>query len=164
MWFAVKLISKTLQKKLNEAGSTRWTASYICWNLARRCKHKNLSFVCHLFTAKNILNLDLFYHNQCLNKYIRKYKRKSATLATEEQEKFPVEISKTLALIHLPKFLEIIIHRGNGIASFKIGDYISDKENTTIKYQHIKQFLKNIVMTMFNSVSLNVRMSLFFQD
>ena len=43
--------------------------------------------ICDLSTAKNILSADLFYHNQCINKYICKYNTQSATPAVEEQEK-----------------------------------------------------------------------------
>ena len=97
--------------------------------------------ICDLPTAENILSADLFYHNQCLNKYIRKYKTQSAVPAVEEQEKIPVETSKTFVLKQLPVFLEII-HRGNGIALSEIRDYIIDKENIFIKNQHIKTVLE----------------------
>ena len=106
------------------------------YTVRRRCIHTDLWSV----HCKKHKSANLSYHNQFLNKYIRKYKTQSATPAVEDQGKNYIETLKTSVLQYLSIFLEIIL-RANGIALSEIRDYINDK-NTVIKNQYIKTVLE----------------------
>ena len=84
-----------------------------------------------------MLSADIYYHSNCLIKYIQKSNSaKSSSLPKSEKQ-----TGERLVCQHYMEFIEEVISRGNGITLTEIRDMINTKEDIDIKNKKVKSFL-----------------------
>ena len=113
----------------NRAKNLREAAKFLEDNVYTR--------IADLNADERTLSADIYYHSNCLTKYIQKFNSaKSSSLPKNEKQ-----TGKRLVFQHYVKFIEEVISRGKGITLTEIRDMINTKEDIDIKNNEVKSFL-----------------------
>ena len=113
----------------NRAKNLREAAKFLEDNVYTR--------IADLNTDERMLSADIYYHSNCLTKYIQKFNSaKSSSLPKNEKQ-----TGKRLVFQHYVEFIEEVISRGNGITLTEIRDMINTKEDIDIKNNEVKSLI-----------------------